>query len=213
MDYLEGVQVLCHSAIKIERKDKVIYFDPFQIEEEYHDADYIFCTHEHYDHFSPEDIEKVMKPDTVIITVPKTKSEALKLQPDEKKIITVEPYEEYTLSDFSFETVPAYNEKKLFHTKKNKWVGYKLKLDGICYYVAGDTDHLRELENIQCDVAFLPVGGMYTMNYKQAAELVNEIKPKVVVPTHYGSIIGGKEDAEEFAKLVDKAIEARILIK
>ena len=40
---------------------KKIYIDPFKISENYGDADYIFITHDHYDHFSPEDIEKVKK--------------------------------------------------------------------------------------------------------------------------------------------------------
>ena len=49
------VEVLCHSSIRIE-EDNVIYIDPFKISKDYNDADYIFCTHSHYDHFSPEDI-------------------------------------------------------------------------------------------------------------------------------------------------------------
>ena len=49
------VEVLCHSSIRIE-EGIVIYIDPFKINKDYHDADYIFFTHSHYDHFSPEDI-------------------------------------------------------------------------------------------------------------------------------------------------------------
>lgn len=66
---------------------------------------------------------------------------------------------------------------------------------------------------VKCDVAFIPIGGTYTMDYKEATTLVNKIKPKIVVPIHYGSIIGTKEDAIEFQKLLDSKIECRILMK
>ena len=55
---LENVEVLCHSSIKI-NKEKVIYIDPFKIDKNYNDADIIFITHDHYDHYSEDDIEKI----------------------------------------------------------------------------------------------------------------------------------------------------------
>ena len=57
---LENIRVLCHSSIKFE-KEKTIYFDPFKVDKNYNDADIIFITHSHYDHFSEEDILKVKK--------------------------------------------------------------------------------------------------------------------------------------------------------
>ena len=67
---LENIEINCHSSIKI-RKGKIIYIDPFKIEKESHDADIILITHDHYDHYSPEDIEKIDKQDTIIVA-PKT---------------------------------------------------------------------------------------------------------------------------------------------
>ena len=89
-----------------------------------------------------------------------------------------------------FETIPAYNTNKTFHPKENGWVGYIITLDDIRYYIAGDTDITEENKKVKCDVAFVPVGGTYTMNFKEAANLINEIKPKIAVPTHYGSVVG-----------------------
>ena len=212
MSILNGVEVLCHSSIKI-KKDVTIYIDPYKIDKEYNDADYVFCTHEHYDHFSPEDIEKVVKEDTIIVTVPSTLEEAMKLQPDRSKIILVGPNESYDMSNIKFETTVAYNRNKLFHQKSKKWVGYIITINEERFYIAGDTDDLPELENIKCDIAFVPIGGMYTMNYEEAANLINNIHPKVAVPTHYGLIIGSKEDAEEFKKQVLSDIKVEILIK
>ena len=210
MDILNGVEVFCHSSIKIKR-DVTIYIDPYNIEKEYNDADYIFCTHEHYDHFSPEDIEKVIKEDTIIITVPNTLEETMKLQPDRSKIILVQPNESYDLKNIKFETTVAYNKVKLFHQKSKKWVGYIITIKGEKFYIAGDTDNLEELENIKCNVAFVPAGGMYTMNYQEAANLINKIHPDIAVPVHYGLIIGSKEDAEEFKKNVLSDIRVELL--
>lgn len=212
MNTLNGIEVFCHSSIRI-KKDVTIYIDPYKIEKEYNDADYVFCTHEHYDHFSPEDIEKVIKEDTVIITVPNTLAETMKLQPDRSKIILVRPNESYDMKNIKFETTVAYNEHKLFHQKSKEWVGYIITINGEKFYIAGDTDDLPELENIKCDVAFVPIGGMYTMNHSEAANLVNEIHPKFAIPTHYGLIIGSKEDAEAFKQEVISDIKVEILIK
>ena len=96
--------------------------------------------------------------------------------------------------------------KKPFHPKRNGWCGYVVTMDGIHYYVAGDTDAVNELSSVKCDVAMVPIGGTYTMNAKDAAKLINQIRPEVVIPTHYGSIVGKSEDADTFRKFVDQAI-------
>lgn len=197
---LEKLQVFCHSSIKI-TGSKIIYIDPYQIKEKKQDADYIFCTHSHYDHFSPQDIKKIIKEDTVIITVKDCIQEVNALQkPD--KIILVKPEEHYQLEGISFSTTYAYNQTKSFHPKEKGWVGYLILLDGITYFVAGDTDKVKEIENITCDVALLPVGGTYTMDYEEAANLANCIGANDVVPIHYGTVVGTKQDAEEFRKKV-----------
>ena len=112
-----------------------------------------------------------------------------------------------------FETIPAYNTNKTFHPKENGWVGYIITLDDIRYYIAGDTDITEENRKVKCDVAFVPVGGTYTMNYSEAAELVNIIKPKIAVPIHYGSVVGTKQDATTFTKLLHSSIKGIILMK
>lgn len=211
MDFLEGIDVLYHSSIRI-KKDIIIYVDPYEIKEELNDADFIFITHEHYDHFSPEDIKKVIKEDTIIVSTPAVVSASKELQPDDKRRIEVKPNETYEFKDIKFETTVAYNKYKLFHQKEKEWVGYIITIDGISYYIAGDTDDLDELKVIKCDVALVPIGGTYTMNYKEAANLVNIIKPKYAIPTHYGSIVGKKEDGIEFNKLIDDDIKVKIFI-
>ena len=208
---LENIKVLCHSSIKIE-KEKTIYIDPFKIEENYSDADIIFITHDHYDHYSKEDIEKIKKENTVIV-IPKEMLD--KVEEDgfrKENIVAVEPNGTYRIGEILVKTVRAYNKTKQFHPKENNWVGYIIEIQGVSYYIAGDTDFLEENKNIKCNVAFVPVGGTYTMNVTEAAEFVNTIKPEIAVPTHYGTIVGNKEDGEEFVKLLEAEIKGRILM-
>ena len=61
--------------------------------------------------------------------------------------------------------------------------------------------------------AFVPVGGTYTMSFEEAAQLINEIKPQVAVPIHYGSVVGTKQDAIDFIKLLNPTINGVILMK
>ena len=209
---LDNIEVLCHSSIRI-NKEKTIYIDPFKINKNYNDADLIFITHDHYDHYSKEDIEKVKNQNTIIIIPEKMLTRTLEDGYNKDYIITVKPEEKYTVEGINFETISSYNTNKQFHLKENKWVGYIIELNGVRYYIAGDTDITDENRKVKCDVAFVPVGGTYTMDFKEAASLVNEIKPKITVPIHYGSIVGTKQDADNFSKLVSPKIKCEILLK
>ena len=206
---LNNVEINCHSSIKIQ-KSKTIYIDPFRINEVPHDADFIFITHSHYDHYSPKDILKVAKLDTIFITVEEIKSSILVMGVPEEQIIVVEYLKEYEVNNLKFSTLPAYNLNKKFHPKENGWVGYLIELDNFKYYIAGDTDNIEELQNLNCDVAFLPIGGTFTMNYEEAANLANTVNAKIIVPTHYGELVGNNEDLENFIKLTNKKVKILI---
>ena len=207
---LDNIEVLIHSSIKFS-KDIIIYFDPYKINKDYHDADIIFITHSHYDHYSPLDIKKVIKDNTIIVCPKDVKEELLKL--NIKNIIEVVPNKDYEVLNIKFKTIPAYNVNKNFHPKENNWVGYLINYNNVKYYIAGDTDITEENKNIICDVAFVPIGGTFTMDYKEAASLINEIQPKIAVPTHYGLIVGNKDDGIKFSKLLNNSIECKIYIK
>ena len=209
---LENIKCLGHSTIKMLDKDKVIYIDPYNIKEDKKDADIIFITHAHYDHFSEEDIIKIKNENTIIVITEDIYNKVIELGFLEKKIIKVMPKEEYKIGNIRFQTIPAYNIDKKFHPKENMWVGYLININNIRYYIAGDTDITNENKKVKCDVAFLPVGGTYTMNYKEAAELANTIKPKIAIPTHYGSVVGAPEDGQKFVKNLDEGIEGIILM-
>lgn len=209
---LENISIIHHSSIKFSDNIK-IYFDPYEINENNNNADIIFITHNHYDHYSENDIKKIYNANTKFIIPKDLEKELLNLGIKKENIVTVVPCNNYNVLDISFKTIPAYNINKPFHPKENNWVGYLINYNNFTYYIAGDTDITEDNKLIKCDVAFLPIGGKYTMNYKEAAELTNIIKPKIVVPIHYGLIVGTTEDAIEFSKLINKDITCKILIK
>ena len=210
---LKGIEFLGHSTIKISKNNKIIYIDPYNIKDSLNDADYIFITHNHYDHFSEEDIKKVKNNETIIIVTEDLYTNTLKLGFNGMNIVTVKPNEDYQVESIKFSTIPAYNINKTFHPKENEWVGYIIELEGSKYYIAGDTDITEENKKVKCDVAFVPVGGTYTMDFKEAAQLVNQIMPKIAVPIHYGSIVGTIQDATDFVKLLHPNVKGIILRK
>jgi L-ascorbate metabolism protein UlaG (beta-lactamase superfamily) len=189
------------SAFRIEDSKKQIFIDPFKLPNNIETkADIILITHGHYDHFSPDDIEKIKTPETIIIT---TQDVAEKLKGNKGNTFTLKPDQTIESGNIKISAVPAYNLEKKYHPKTNEWVGFIIHLsNGLTIYHAGDTDVIPDLENIKTDVALVPVGGTYTMTAEEAAKIINIIQPKVSIPMHYGGIVGTNKDAETFKKLV-----------
>ena len=210
---LSNITVNKQSSIRI-AGSKILYFDAFEVQEEKHDADYIFITHEHYDHFDSVSISKVMKGDSVVIAPESMKKKLLKeLQIEEGRCIFCMPKTIHELNQIWVETIPAYNNLKPFHTKGSKWVGYLVKMDGITYYIAGDTDANEDVKKVKCDVALIPIDGHYTMDKRQAADLISGMKPKAAIPTHYGEVVGSPIDGSDFKdyiEIVDNEIQVEL---
>ncbi len=203
----DRIEVFTHSSIRIKGNSTTIYIDPFKIREEFRDADYVFITHQHYDHFSIEDILKVATKDTILVVPESMVDDAKEIERRVKEIVTVRPGESKEISGLSVEAIPAYNNIKPFHPKRAGWVGYILTVDGKRIYIAGDTGLTRESKHVKCDIALVPIGGTYTMDARKAADLINTIKPEVVIPIHYGSVVGKPHDADTFAGLVKEPVQ------
>ncbi|MCR4685317.1 MAG: MBL fold metallo-hydrolase [Lachnospiraceae bacterium] len=200
------IEVFTQNSIRITTGERKIYADPFKMSRSPKDADFILITHDHYDHFSPEDIQKVAGKNTILVAPEKMEKKAEEVRDFVSRIVTVEPGNSYEVEGLSFETVPAYNSMKPFHPKHAGFVGYILEIDGKRIYIAGDTDATKEAKAVKCDIALVPIGGTYTMDAKAAAELVNLISPSVAIPVHFGEIVGKPEDAKTFAGLVNEPI-------
>lgn len=204
---LDSINVTAHSCVRI-AGEKIIYIDPIRIEGEPHDADIILFTHAHFDHFSPKDVKKLIKQGTVIGAPEKMAGKCRKAFGIEP--VSFVPAMTYELCGVTVETVAAYNMRKRYHPKKMGWCGYILTICETRVYIAGDTDSTQESESVCCDIAVLPIGGMYTVDPTQAAELANKIKPHTVIPYHYGKMLGGKDAPIKFKAALDRDIESSV---
>jgi L-ascorbate metabolism protein UlaG (beta-lactamase superfamily) len=203
---LERITWFRQSALRWAADGLTVYVDPWGVSENDAPADVIFITHAHADHFQPDEIAKVSSGSTKLVA---PHDVAKELSGD---VIAVAPGESHEVGGIRFTTVPAYNtaeERLENHPKANRWVGYVLELGGSSYYHAGDTDHAPELDEVRADVAFLPIGGTYTMEASEAAGLARTIAPQVAVPMHYGFVVGSPSDAERFR---DEAAPVRVEI-
>ncbi len=187
------IQWLGHASFRISHDDTVIYIDPWKQKHSLGDATLVLVSHDHYDHYSKEDIAKVSGPSTKLIAsadVVVKENAGEPIMPG----LTIE------LGGVRVIAVPAYNPKKEFHPKANNWVGFVIELGSKRIYYAGDTDLTEEMKSLKnIDAALLPVGGKYTMDATDAAQAANHIKPKLAIPYHWGDIVGSRSDAERFA--------------
>ncbi len=191
---VEKIHWLGHDSFRLEG-EVTVYIDPWKLPPNSPKADIILITHDHYDHCSPEDVAKIQKADTVIVTIP---AAARKLKGEVK---TVKPGDKITVKGIEIEAVPAYNTDKPFHPKGAGHVGFIVTLGGKRIYHAGDTDFIPEMKGLKVDIALLPVSGTYVMTAEEAAKAADAIKPEVAIPMHYGEIVGSEKDAERFKEL------------
>lgn len=214
---MENLNWLGHASFFFEDKtgSKIYFIDPFQLgNRKLEKADLLFITHAHYDHFSQDDIDKIIKEETTIIAPPDILA---LISINETRKIKVEPNQSYEVHHFKFSTIPAYNHRpgrEEKHPRRNNWVGYIFELNGKKIYHAGDTDftdEMKGLKNLNLDIAMLPMGGNFTMDVDEMIEAANHIGAKVTIPMHYKMLLGESyKEAEE--KLKSGVTNSKVLI-
>lgn len=205
-----------HDTFSIAGQNKIIVTDPYKLSKNI-DADLILISHNHFDHLSNEDIKKVVTSKSVIVAAMECMDMLKGISC--KDVIGLSPGDEKIVDGIKIKAVPAYNTtkinpetKKPFHPKEDKKVGFLVTVQGTTIYHTGDSDLVPEMTNLRPDVLLIPVSGTYVMTAEEASKAVGEIKPKIVVPMHYGTIVGSKEDAEELKKKV-KSCTVEIITK
>lgn len=176
-----------------------VYIDPWKVGGGLPKADLILITHEHYDHYSQEDIGLLSDRNTRV------------LAPGRLPLVTdlISPGQSLSFEDVTVKAVPAYNIDKKFHPKSNGWVGYIVGMGGRRIYHTGDSDNIPEMVDLDVDAALIPVGGTYTMNEEEAAEAARAMRVRTVIPIHFGDIVGTRENAERFSRIAET--DTRIL--
>lgn len=187
---------LGHAGVMIRCNAGVLYIDPWKVSRSSPQADIILVTHDHYDHYSPEDLT-LLKDDSTRVVAP---------MPAPEVTDVIGPGDRLSLGEFTVEAIPAYNITKGFHPRANNWLGYVVQTGGKRIYHAGDTDRIPEMNGLNADLAFIPVGGTYTMDARDAALAVEDIKAGMTIPIHFGDIVGTREDAERFARSCSRPI-------
>ncbi len=209
----KGLEIkrFCHDSFLVSDGKINIYFDPFKLHGDKPKADYIFISHEHFDHFSPDDIHKVIKDSTVLFMNKMTYEEIKSLY--NNKIVVIRPGDSIDFKDLHIKGVPAYNINKfrepgkVYHPKEDKKLGFIVTFNGIKIYHTGDTDYIPEMDNLaleNIDLLFIPVSGTYVMTPAEAIEAASKIKADTSIPMHYGTIVGEKKQAEKFKEGVQK---------
>lgn len=198
-DSLEGITWFRGSSVRIRRGGVEVHVDPLGVDED-SDADFVLLTHPHYDNFSEDDIARVRSDRTILIA-----PTSMKKQLDDADHF-MRPGDMLQLEGFDVLAVPAHNVDKKFHTPEQGWLGYVFSIDGTTYYHAGDTDFLSAMYGIRCDVAFLPVGGHYTMGVQDAARAGDACGAETIIPIHWGEPHGTVEDIAELKRLFPRNV-------
>ncbi|BBO80718.1 MBL fold metallo-hydrolase [Desulfosarcina ovata] len=206
---IEHIKWLGHDGFEFTADGVVLVIDPFQVADA-PKADIILITHVHHDHCSPDDIARLVKPATVIVTEAES-AEKLAGLCDDIRVVT--PGDRLTVAGIPIEVVPAYNTDKNFHPKAKSWLGFIVTIDGTRIYHAGDTDLIPEMKSLNVDIALLPVSGTYVMTADEAAAAARLIDPKTVIPMHYDAIVGSKADARALEAALGDRMRVVILEK
>lgn len=211
----DALEWLGHSAFRLTVGRAVVYIDPYRVPDGAPPADLILITHGHYDHFSPQDVERLTKPETWLVgpaaVAERVSGQVHRIGPGDR-------LDDDPVRGLQIGAVAAYNTSKRdadgkpFHPRDAGWVGYDLGVGGERLYHSGDTDVIPEMDSVTgVDVALLPVSGVYVMTAQEAAEAARRIQPRVAVPMHWGSHIGTEHDARTFAEKAP--VEVRIMEK
>lgn len=213
----KGIKIrwLGHDSFSIIGDIKII-IDPYKITTK-EKADLILISHNHFDHLSVDDLKNISTENTSIVAA----NECIDMLKGFtfKEKIGISPGEEQSIRGITIKATRAYNvdkinpeTKKPFHPKEDSKIGFLIDLNGTIIYHTGDTDLIPEMSDLKPDVALVPVSGTYVMTPNEAAKAVERIKPKIVIPMHFGSIVGSEKDAQDFKQMI-KVCEVQILTK
>ncbi len=212
------VRWLGHACFLIEAERRII-IDPWISGnpkcpvklEELPRIDHILVTHDHGDHLG-DAIDIARRDEAKVIAIYELAEHLRNL--GVKNTVGANIGGEFTVDDISYVLTPA-----LHSCERGSPVGFIIRLrNGFRIYHAGDTGVFSEMELIgklyKIDLALLPIGGHYTMGPREAAVAITMLRPRFVIPMHYGTFPPIEVDPDRFRALVRELmpeVEVRIL--
>ncbi len=193
---IDNIRWLGHGSFMIQGP-QFIFVDPWRVVRTAFHADIILISHDHYDHCSTADIEKLRGPDTRIIG---NESVAKKVP----GTTVIRPWQSMSFDRISIKAIPAYAPDGITHKKEDGGLGYVISINYFDIYYAGDTKIIPEMERISPDIVILPIDNRDTLSIDEAVKVVDMLSPRQVIPCNWGSIGEGATavDANEFKSQV-----------
>lgn len=204
---IERIQALGHGSFVIQGSPR-IYINPWRITEAARDADFILITDLHYAHCSPADIEKLRKPDTRIIT-----SAAVVREHSLEDALALRPWQIAAFDRVCIKAVPAYVPAYAARPQYESGLGFVISMQFYDIYYAGKTGIIPEMEQIHPDIAILPIDGSSALNVAEAVQVTAQMRPRWVIPAHWGTsgVGASRLEAQVFASRAARYSEVVLL--
>jgi L-ascorbate metabolism protein UlaG (beta-lactamase superfamily) len=202
---IERIQWLGHGSFRLQGSP-LIYINPWRVARSVFHADIILITHDHYDHCSLADIDKLRGPHTLVIGNERVASEI-------GDCTVIRPWQSLTIDRACIKAIPAYSLDEWQHPKSDGGLGFVLSINRYDIYYAGDTQFIPEMNNLKPDIAIVPINGHGTMTVEEASEAVRQMKPRWAIPSNWGSTSEGatRLDALAFKSALQDQVDVVLL--
>lgn len=213
---MSELRFLGHAAFELKVGGKILLFDPwidgnpqspFSSPDDIGAADIILVTHDHADHGFDDAVSIAKRTAATVVAIAELADRFR--EESVPKVVSGNIGGTVGIGGIRISFVPAIHSCGV-----GVPCGFVVRHPDIALYHAGDTalfGDMGQLADEQLDIALLPIGGTFTMDIRAAAKAVERIRPKAVVPMHYGSFPSIVADAEEFRHLVGNRIPTEIM--
>jgi L-ascorbate metabolism protein UlaG (beta-lactamase superfamily) len=207
MTMIDQIQWLGHGSFIIQTSP-LIYINPWRVARNAFHADVILISHDHYDHCSLADVDKLRGPHTLVIGNERVAAEI-------GDCMVIRPWQSLCIDRVGIKAVPAYSPDDWRHPLSDGGLGFIISVKLYDIYYAGDTEIIPEMADLHPDIAILPIDGRGTMNVDDAAHLVERMRPRWVIPSNWGtgttSEGSSRLDALAFKQRAGKTAEVVLL--
>ena len=201
---IDRIRWLGHGSFVIDGPP-LIYINPWRVAKGDRPADIILISHDHYDHFSTADVEKLRCPDTLIIGNERVAQEV-------EGCRVLRPWQSLSIDRVCIKAVPAYSPNDFRHPLTDGGLGFIISLNFYDIYYAGDTQAIPEMACIHPDIAILPIDGNGTLTVTEAAQVARQMRPRWVIPCNWGTSSGATWlEAQMFQNEVAKESEVLLM--